>query len=301
VDHQVAQPLELRHGAALGAVAFIVAVTGAWWALALWPVPGDVPRWLAVTRAACFGSAPNGLPAPAGWMLLLGQPPAMLIALMLIAGEALPGGFRLLASRAPGRLTLAGGGTLVLAGLVAAGVRVARASGMPAEAPVAAGAWEGVSLPAPALGLTDQRGETVTVERLRGRPALVTFAFGHCATVCPTVVREVQQARTLAADQPTALVIVTLDPWRDTPGRLPAIAAAWGLDADAHLLGGSVEQVEAALGRWDVPRARDPLTGDVTHGTPVYLLAADGRIAYRATAVADTIARLLRTLGTDQR
>ena len=295
MDHQVSRPLELRHATTLGAVAFIVAVTASWWALALWPVPGEVPRWLAVTRAACFGSTPNGLPAPAGWMLLIGQPPAMLIALMLIAGEALPGGFRWLASRRPGRVTIAAAGALVLVGLAAAGVRVARA-GIPESPASVAGTWEEVRQPAPALGLVDQRGNTLTADQLRGRPVLMTFAFSHCATICPTIVREVKLARELAMERGAALVVVTLDPWRDTPSRLAAIAARWGLEGDAYLLGGPVGQVEFVLDAWQVPRARDLRTGDLTHVTPVYLLTADGQIAYRATAVADTLARLLKTL-----
>ena len=37
-------------------------------------------------------------------------------------------------------------------------------------------------------GCMDQHGEMLTLEALVGRPALVTFAFGHCETVCPAVV-----------------------------------------------------------------------------------------------------------------
>jgi len=287
--------LEPRHVLTVGAVGFILAVTAAWWALALWPV-AEVPRWLEVTRAACFGSEPNGLPAPAGWMLLIGQPPAMLIALMLIAGEALPGAFQRLAAHRPGRLALLGAGCLTLTGLAAAGVRVAGASAAPSAAAVTAGSWFAVDEPPPPLALSGHRGGDLTLADLRGRPALVTFAFGHCTAICPTIVQQVQAARELAPEREASLVIVTVDPWRDTPGRLPSIAARWGLDERAHLLGGTVAQVEETLDQWDVARTRDPLTGEVTHTAPVYLLDRDGRVAYQATAVADTLARLLRTL-----
>ena len=37
----------------LGAVGFVLAVSAAWWTLALWSVPG-APEWLERTRAVCF-------------------------------------------------------------------------------------------------------------------------------------------------------------------------------------------------------------------------------------------------------
>jgi protein SCO1/2 len=285
-----------RDATVLASLAFILGVTVLWWALALWPVPGEVPRWLALTRAVCFGSAPNGLPAAPGWMLLIGEPVAMLIALMLIAGEALPSALRSLAASGPGRTVLAGTGLAAAAGLVAAGVRVANASAASAEAlDWAVDAYvERLDRSAPPLNLVNQAGKPVALEGFRGRIVLVTFGFGHCVTACPIALREVVRARALLIDAPPVVVVVTVDPWRDTPARFPSIARQWRLGPDDQVVGGSVEDVEAALDRWKVARSRNPLTGEVIHATPVYLIDGDGVLAYRVTAVADTIARLVR-------
>ena len=290
--------LRPRETAALGALGFIVAVTAIWWALALWPVPGEVPDWLARTRAFCFGAAPHGLPSPSGWLLLIGEPVAMLIALLIIAGSAVPAAFRVLAAHRLGQTALATAGLLTCTGLTAAGVRVARATnpaGQLLEAVAKPEAAERLNAVAPPLMLRDQRGEVITLDQFRGRVVLVAFAFGHCETVCPAVVAEVLRARDRLAEPP-AVLIVTLDPWRDTPTRLPDIAARWHLYGDAFLLGGGIADVERALDAWKIPRTRDDQTGDVTHATPVYVVGRDGHLAYRAGPFADAIAEVARRL-----
>jgi cytochrome oxidase Cu insertion factor (SCO1/SenC/PrrC family) len=121
---------------------------------------------------------------------------------------------------------------------------------------------------------------------LRGRPVLVTFAFGHCETLCPLVVGQVLAAQASLAGSAAspAVLIVTVDPWRDVPSRLPSMAAAWHLPArDAWVLGGDVATVEATLDAWRVPRDRDLRTGDVTHPALVYVIDAAGRIAFATT------------------
>jgi cytochrome oxidase Cu insertion factor (SCO1/SenC/PrrC family) len=128
---------------------------------------------------------------------------------------------------------------------------------------------------------------------------LVTFAYAHCQTVCPVVVMhvlEAQEALRGSAAFP-AVAIVTLDPWRDPPSRLPAIAQGWSLPAeDAWLLGGGVPDVEAVLDAWNVARSRNLTTGEVTHPSLVYVVDRDGRLAYASTGGIDALISLVRRL-----
>jgi protein SCO1/2 len=142
---------------------------------------------------------------------------------------------------------------------------------------------------APPLSLVDHRGERLALDALTGRPALVTFAFGNCETICPVIVhdtlaaQEIVRRQSAADDEPDAVprvVIVSLDPWRDTPARLAHLADHWKLGDDAHVLSGSVAEVEAVLDAWNVARRRDPKTGDVTHPSLVYILDEQGAIAF---------------------
>lgn len=291
--------LARREAGALAGLVAILAISAAWWALALWPV-GDVPpEWLARTRAVCFGTRPDGLPGPEGWGALIFQPLGMLGILLIGWREEVEGGLRALVRRPLGRCALATLAAVLAAGIVAAGARVriaaAASAGLSAsdEVRLVSGAAPEGGLPAgfrvedrpaPPLGLLDQDGATVRLEEYAGRPLLVTFAFGHCETICPVVVRETIAARRRLASEGVAVaaVVLTLDPWRDTPGRLGHIASRLGLETDERLLSGEVGYVEEALDRWEVPRERDLRTGDIVHPALVYVIDAAGRVAFAA-------------------
>jgi protein SCO1 len=176
---------------------------------------------------------------------------------------------------------------VVVGGLAWTGVRVSTA--MAARAPVVelpavmtAAEHPRLDRPTPELGLRNQHGETVTLAQLEGRPAFVTFAFGNCHDICPVVVEQARSARDEAwGPEGAALVVVTLDPWRDTPARLPALATRWGLDGPHdHLLSGSVAEVEAVLDAWNVARVRNAASGEVAHPSLTYVLAREGGIAF---------------------
>ncbi|HEU5262846.1 MAG TPA: SCO family protein [Gemmatimonadales bacterium] len=292
----------LRETTAVAGLAAILAITACWWALALWPLPPTTPTWLVRTRAVCFGTTPSGLPDVSGWMALIGQPALMLGTLLLVWGDVVRAALRSLAGSAAGRVALGGAAAFMLAGTGAAGVRVASAgaaqqlavapsSPVPAEYPR-------LDRPAPPLELIDQHGEPVTLARFRGRPVFVAFAYAHCETVCPLLVREVLRARELAGDVAPVTLVVTLDPWRDTPSRLPAIAERWGLPGDAFVAGGDSALVAATLAHWNVALQRDLRTGEIAHATLVYLVDRDGRVAYAVSGSsgAAALAELARRL-----
>jgi protein SCO1/2 len=296
--------MRAREGAALAAGGVILAITGCWWALALWPLPDQAPAWLARTRVVCFGSTPTGLPDAAGWIAVAGQPALMLGTLLVGWGDSVRRGLSALLGSYYGRLLVGIVTGVTLTGLGALGTRLAGAAARRLQ-PVAAASQPGDSIqprldrPAPPLELLDQTGGRFTLDRLRGRVVLVTFAYGHCETVCPLLVADVLQARRVLLREgrtATAAVIVTLDPWRDTPARLPALASRWGLEHDTYVLGGSVTGVQEALERWGVAATRDATSGNIVHGAVVYIVDRDGRIAFRAGGDAALITSLARRL-----
>ena len=94
------------------------------------------------------------------------------------------------------RLVAAGVAAATLVGVASLGVRVARAwaRGQPTVVR-GPGVPIRLDLSPPATALVDQHGAPVSLADLRGRPAILTVAFGHCTTVCPTVVHDLLQAR----------------------------------------------------------------------------------------------------------
>lgn len=288
---------------ALAALAAIIVITVSWWALALWPMSSQTPEWLARTRLVCFGAPIDGLPDGGGWILLIGQPLGMVVLLLAVWGGDLREGVRRVLERASGQIVVGVTTAALLVGALGVAIRVRQAN----AAPFAADPIEklGTELTRindvpPALKLLDQNGAVITLDAFRGRAVLVTFAFAHCTTVCPLVVHSALSVRDrLASSDPErtpAVIVVTLDPWRDTPARLPAIARQWGMTGDAHVLSGATEDVERTLNAWRIPRVRNEKTGDLSHPSLVYVIAPNGRIAYVVNGSDEQIFAAVRAL-----
>jgi protein SCO1/2 len=287
---------------ALTGLVTLFVVTAAWWALALWPVQ-DSPVWLQRTRYVCFGVSESGLPDTGGWIGLIAGPAGMLAILFAGWNRAL----RTLVQRARTSRAYA---MLFSALLLGCAVMVTGAA-VRVQQVRAVGSWDDVGTrasprdyprldrTAPRLALTAQSGDIIDLATLRGRPVILTFAYAHCATICPLVVARALRAQaTLHAGGDSAVVVVvTLDPWRDTPARLASIAAGWQLpQRDAHVLSGAVSDVEKVLDAWTIPRTRDDRTGAVTHPSVTYIIDAEGRVAFITGDGSEAIVALVRRL-----
>ena len=286
-----------RPGAALIALVVVLAITAAWWALALWPVGANEPEWLVRTRGACFGSHRGGLPDAGGWILLIGEPLGMLAMLSAIWGRSLRRDLRRIAARPSLRVAVAVVLAVPLVTTALLGVRAARAwasSGASAVSLRNAPAPLHMDRAAPAVSLIDQNGQRTSFADFQGHTTLLTFAYGHCSIVCPSIVNDLRAARRTANRSDVPLVIVTLDPWRDTPDRLPTLAQHWGLSPRDHVLSGGLGEVEAALDSLGIGRRRDDVTGDIDHATTTLILDERGRIAWRIDGSAFGVADLLR-------
>jgi protein SCO1/2 len=163
-----------------------------------------------------------------------------------------------------------------------------------AEASPAEPGWIEVGETAPPLELVGADGSAVRLADLRGRPVLVAFAFAHCQTACPRLVHEVLSAQRMLGDP--AVIVVTLDPWRDTPSRLESIEERWGMGEGAFMASGRVPDVEAVLDAWGIERSRDPRNGDLAHVPRVFLVDRDGILAFEADADARLLTELARRL-----
>jgi protein SCO1/2 len=294
----------------LSALGFLIVVTVAWWALALWPAAAATPEWLVRARYVCFNTGPDGMPDASGWLLLIGQPIGMLAVLMVVWGDNIRGALDGLARRRSGRLVLAISALALTGGVVAAADRVAEASAaktvvLPGDT-ILPDTYPRLNRTAPPLSLVDQSGQRVDLAELNGQPALVTFAFGNCHTVCPAIVRQTLAVREELAARAAKgalpevavprVVIVSLDPWRDTPSRLSHLADHWALDEESYVLSGSVEEVESVLTDWNVARSRDASTGDILHPPLVYLVDASGQLAYATSGGTDAMIELVGRL-----
>ena len=146
----------------------------------------------------------------------------------------------------------------------------------------ALGGMRGVTAPAAIGGpfqLTDQAGQTVTEQNLKGKPTLIFFGFTHCPDVCPTSlfeISEVLKAMGTDADKVNAW-FVSVDPERDTAAAMKDYLSSF----DPHLKGltGEPAAVAKVISAYRVYARKVPLKdGDYTmdHTALIYLMDRDG-------------------------
>ncbi len=274
------------------------------WAMAFYQAPTATPEWLLRAQSVCFGTGETGLPDTYGWMVLAMGPLSMLAGLLVAFGSEVRQGLSVMAASISGKALL----VIVLAtllteavwieGRIEAGIDVATtvySFDAPDTLPLD---YPRLHQPAASFALTDQHGGQISPQGLRDKVVLLTFAFAHCQTICPVILSNVLQAADRFEPQQVEVLVVTLDPWRDTPRTLPTLANGWNLGANAHVLSGPVDDVMAVLDQYNVPRQRDEKTGDVTHPALVYVLDKNGDLAYgfnnpNADWLATAVERLL--------
>ena len=138
------------------------------------------------------------------------------------------------------------------------------------------------------LPLTAQDGTTRDWETLRGTPRLVSMFYTSCQYICPLIVdsgKAVERALTPAQRDRLGIVLVSMDPARDTAAALRKVAVERKLDPDRWLLAAprqaDVRRVAGVLGI----RYRALADGEFNHTSELVLLDADGRIVARTDQV----------------
>lgn len=134
----------------------------------------------------------------------------------------------------------------------------------------------------------DQAGKPFTLEQRRGGVQLVTMFYSSCPYACPLIIdtgKGIDHALTAAERANLRVLLLSLDPKRDTPAKLSALATKRKIDAARWTLGttddSGVRQTAAALGI----RYRQLANGEFNHSSVMILLDADGRILARTEKV----------------
>lgn len=121
---------------------------------------------------------------------------------------------------------------ILLGSALAAGIFVATKVTTPAE-PQSAFILP-ISSALPEFSLLDQTGAAVTADTFRGQWNLVFFGYTNCPDICPTTLQTLANAkRELAAtgvDTLPRIVLVSVDPERDTPELLGQYVDYFGDD-----------------------------------------------------------------------
>ena len=129
--------------------------------------------------------------------------------------------------------------------------------------------------------LIDQAGRKHGLDVHRGHPVLVTMFYGSCQATCPMIIDTLRATeRAVPADQRAGLrvLMISIDPQRDTPAALRAIADERHVDGTrwtlAHADASTVRTIAALLNI----QYRQLPSGEFNHSTVISLLSPAGEI-----------------------
>jgi protein SCO1/2 len=141
------------------------------------------------------------------------------------------------------------------------------------------------SYPPTEFSLINQLGQPVKLTDFHGKVVLLTGVYATCGYTCPMILAQVKQVwQELPEEERSELRVlaITLDPERDSPEMLAAMANAQQVSAPQfQFLTGAHETVNATLDHFNFARKRDPQTGIIDHANLFLLLDRQNRLAFR--------------------
>ena len=146
------------------------------------------------------------------------------------------------------------------------------------QPPAAAAPLPGRSLYHSTVSLTDQHGTLLHARDFRGQVVIMTMFYASCTTVCPMLIGQLQRidaALSKEARARTRILLVSLDPQRDTPERLAELAKRYDVDdrwSFTRANSAGVQEIAALLG----VTYRRTASGDIDHAAVIALLDRDG-------------------------
>jgi protein SCO1/2 len=142
------------------------------------------------------------------------------------------------------------------------------------------------------LKLTDQHGKSWDWRRKRGQPQLVSMFYSSCQYICPLIVesgKAVERALTPAQRARLGVMMISMDPARDTPATLARMARQRHIDDRRWSLASpAADDVRSVAGVLDV-RYRQLSDGEFNHTSVLILLDADGRMLARTEKIGSDV------------
>ena len=147
--------------------------------------------------------------------------------------------------------------------------------------------------------LTNQDGRAHGLDVHRGHPVLITMFYASCQATCPLIVdtlRATERAMAPAQRADLRVLLISIDPQRDTPAALAALARTRRIDTSrwtlAHADAATVRKVAALLG----VQYRQTPGGEFNHATVITLLSPRGEVRASSSKLGGADAHLLGQL-----
>jgi protein SCO1/2 len=157
------------------------------------------------------------------------------------------------------------------------------------------------------LTLADQDGRSADWSKRRGQVQLVSMFYTSCQYICPLIVdtgKAIERQLTASERERLGVLLISMDPGRDTPAALRETAGKRKVDSARWTLASPrPEDVRSVAGVLGI-RYRLLADGEFNHTSAFVLLDADGRILARSERMGsrpdpDFIAKVKRALAAE--
>jgi protein SCO1/2 len=138
---------------------------------------------------------------------------------------------------------------------------------------------------APNFTLQDDGAQQWQLSEQRGKAVLLFFGFTHCADTCPTTLAKLARVAASLGTRSgeVEIVLITVDPGRDSPAALHRFVRRFVVPGGAHIVGltGTPSQLAGVEAAYHVWAARMPAHHgqyDVAHSAVVFFIDREGRL-----------------------
>jgi len=140
----------------------------------------------------------------------------------------------------------------------------------------------------------NQHGEVQPLGSLAGRVQVISMVYTNCSYTCPRILADMKRIEAEVYDtERLGLVLVSIDPERDTPDRLRHFAEATRLDPEAWTLlsgsDGDILELAVLLGI----KYRAEGDGEFAHSNAMLVLNPAGEVVYRQLGLGEDLAPML--------
>ena len=137
--------------------------------------------------------------------------------------------------------------------------------------------------------LTNQDGDVVTLDALRGKVVLLTAVYATCHAACPVIINQMKAAVNALPpeqQQDLAIVAITLDPEGDTLAQRAMTATKHNLKAPLfnYVNGEHPDEVLGLVEKYGWARVEADAEGVIGHSNMFVLIDRAGTIAYTLSA-----------------
>lgn len=139
--------------------------------------------------------------------------------------------------------------------------------------------------PLPRFALIDHENRPFTRESLLGRTSLVFFGFTHCPDICPATLQQLASARRQIAESADdaagpvpQIILISVDPERDTPAKLEGYVEYFGEGITG--VTGPIEEIRRLTGALGIHFEKSGAGDDYTvnHSSAVLVIGPDGML-----------------------